>query len=464
MNKRLLWSIAFFEIGLFIFLRFYNIRQSLFFFNDMGRDLLVLQQWHDTGKPPLLGPQTSALPFNQSAIYFYLLYPAFILFAHSPLTALYTLAFVYVAAFIFGLIALKNQPQLQKIVLIAFFLISIHPQYIIQSRYVWNPSLATPFIITAILSSFLLTKKYSTKIAIIFGLSLSTALSLTYSIAPFFIAIVLAVLFKVRHRIKTLLILMFSLFLTNLPTIAFELKHKFILLKATFTQGSPPQQDLSLVGKVNNLSGYLLNLPHSIPIFSIILLIFLIILKKDSPRLRFVLLLFFSTFIINLITPITIQSHYIFAYTSLFFIIIALLPIKVRLISLILFTFFYLRPPIISNYFIPAPRTYNQMLDCFHQVCSQIHVPVFVSVQSDFHPYHHGPEHRYLLQVSGCQVKSIEDEPEAASVMALVLDNSSYDPDKTKFYELDLFGPSHVTHTFNCLPNFQTLILQKDEI
>lgn len=43
-------------ISLFIILSFYNIKDSYFFFNDVGRDMLVLHDWQLSGKPPLLGP------------------------------------------------------------------------------------------------------------------------------------------------------------------------------------------------------------------------------------------------------------------------------------------------------------------------------------------------------------------------------------------------------------------------
>jgi len=72
-KKVLFWILISLLAILFVILRLYNINNSLFFINDTGRDMAVLQSWQNTGKIPLLGPQTSALPINQSAIYFYLL-------------------------------------------------------------------------------------------------------------------------------------------------------------------------------------------------------------------------------------------------------------------------------------------------------------------------------------------------------------------------------------------------------
>lgn len=84
-STRQLWLFLF-VIVFFIFLRVYRLPSTLFFFNDMGRDLLVLWESWEHKKPFLLGPQNSALPFNQPALYFYSLYPAFLLTGMSLFT------------------------------------------------------------------------------------------------------------------------------------------------------------------------------------------------------------------------------------------------------------------------------------------------------------------------------------------------------------------------------------------
>jgi hypothetical protein len=120
----------------------------------------------------------------------------------------------------------------------------------------------------------------------------------------------------------------------------------------------------------------------------------------------------------------------------------------------------YLQPSQLNNYFKKSPRTYQEMLQCFKSYCNDHQQPTFVSVQSSFHPYHNGPEHRYLLQQSGCQVKSIEIENSQAKYMSVVLDNGTFDS-KTKFYELEQFGKYKDIETFECLPNFKIKVLEK---
>src|SRR3989339_823435 len=337
------WIVAVFLVGLFWWLRFNNIGTSLFYFNDMGRDLLVLQDWMETGKPPLLGPQTSSLPINQSAIYFYLLMPGFLLFNGSPMALLYTNAFIYISFFLGGLWFLRGNKKMQMALLGFFLLVTISPQYIIQSRFVWNPSFTTPLLATALISFYLLTQKFSQKLMIVFVATLAIAISFSYSMAPAFIGI------------------------------------------------------------------------------------------------------------------------YIFGFTTLLFLCIASLPRWPKILVLLVLSSFYLTPSRLSAYFKPAIRTYEQMTQCFDTVCKEIKEPIFESVQAGFHPYHNGPEHRVMMKQAGCQVKYIENEPSSASLMAVVLDNSTFELGKTSYKELTLFGKAKEIKRYNCQENFQVVVLEKDQ-
>jgi hypothetical protein len=101
------------------------------------------------------------------------------------------------------------------------------------------------------------------------------------------------------------------------------------------------------------------------------------------------------------------------------------------------------------------------MENCFISFCQQHPEPLFVTVQSNMHPYHNGPEHRYLLKKAGCQVKEIETNPQSASAMIVVGDGSDYVPGKTQYYELTQFGQSQLTSTTTCQDNFKLFLLNK---
>ncbi|NCP47328.1 hypothetical protein COT86_03545 [Candidatus Collierbacteria bacterium CG10_big_fil_rev_8_21_14_0_10_43_36] len=467
MKKNWVWMVAILLVGLFWWLRFNNVRTSLFYFNDMGRDLLVLQDWMETGKPPLLGPQTSSLPINQSAIYFYLLMPGFLLFKGSPMALLYTNTFIYISFFLVGLWLLRENKKIQIVLLAVFLLVAISPQYIIQSRFVWNPSLTTPLLVTALISFYLLTQKFSQKLMIIMVTSLAIAISFSYSMAPAFIGIFLfLIVFWKANKLKTMLAEMLALMVVNFPTIVFELKHKFLLTSSLFTRGVTPQQaeNISMTAKFNSLFGYGLALKGGL-LIGVILILTAILLwygqKKENPALNFFSRLLFLTVVITFIVPLTIHSHYIFGFTTLLFLCIATLPKWPKIVTLFALSLLYLTPVRLTAYFKPAIRTYEQMRECFATVCREIKEPIFESVQAGFHPYHNGPEHRVMMKQAGCQVKYIETDPTSASLMAVVLDSSTFELGKTAYNELTMFGKAQEIKRYNCQENFQVVILEK---
>lgn len=85
---------------------------------------------------------------------------------------------------------------------------------------------------------------------------------------------------------------------------------------------------------------------------------------------------------------------------------------------------------------------------------------MFVSLQG-FYGFHAGPEYRFVFKKAGCDIKDVETEPSAASFMATVIDNSTYEHGKTAYNELTLFGSSKVDHAYTCDGNIQVMILKK---
>ena len=456
MRKILLLCIIF----LFLFLRFYKITTSLFFINDMGRDLLVLQEWQEKGKPPLLGPQTSALPINQSPIYFYSLYPFFLLTNGSPYTALFANAFLYLSFFLISYYLFSKKFGFLTLFSI-FFLISIHPQLIIQNRFIWNPSFVTPFIVIGLLA-FLSKKNY------LVGLALAIATSLSYSVAPLTIAVLLAYLIYAKKDIFKLLISFgIGLFFLNLPIFIFEIKYKFQLTKALFSRGIESQVIQTYLDKTKNLSQLLFSADHQT--ISLLLFLFFIsaasysLFKSKNRYQRIISFIFLVTLLITIFSPIAIQSHYIFGVTSLIFIYISLLPKKLLLpITTILIIIFF-QKNLLDTYFKPAPRSFNQMYNCFQKVCRDIKSPVFISLGSSYLPFHYGPEQHYIAKKAGCNVKKLENGTNQTNTMLVVADGGNYQQGKSTYFELSQFGPSKLINSYICQSNFKVYEIIKSD-
>jgi hypothetical protein len=171
--------------------------------------------------------------------------------------------------------------------------------------------------------------------------------------------------------------------------------------------------------------------------------------------------IFALTFLLTLVVPVSVQAHYIFGLVASALVTIAFLPKRISGAFMLIAAAAWLQPQSLDIYYKPAFRTVGQMLSCFQQVCQvQGKEPLYVSVQAGFHPFHNGQEHRYLLTKAGCQVKAIEREPNAAKNMAVVVDSSVYEHNKTAYNELTLYGPSTVKQEFNCQDNFQVILLE----
>lgn len=178
-------------------------------------------------------------------------------------------------------------------------------------------------------------------------------------------------------------------------------------------------------------------------------------MKKD-----FFILFFFNLIILSFVIPITVRAHYIFAILISFFSVLFFIkkPIKVFILSLLLF--FYFLPIINKQYFKNASRTYEQISSCFKKFCSSFKEAIYVSVISDFHPYHYGPEHRYLLIKNGCLVFNIEEDKNKTDLMLVILDSGKFSQ-KTKYYELELFGDYQIITSHYCYSNFGYVLLKK---
>lgn len=535
---------------LFVFLRLYALDQSLLFFGDLARDFHVLQSWSQSGRPPLLGPQTSALSFNQSALYFYLLYPFYWLLDGAVIsTAVASVTYhliVFLGGWWFLRFRLKKYPDLERWWLIAWFLMAIHPQFVAQQRMVWNPSFVGMMVAAGFLFFALWWKKANWRYLWGWSLSVAAATSFSYSAVPVLLVMVLLALErsflkqesnlstsgrnlpasrhnlltlgrslttknwqitknwltkKIRTSTKIIFATAASLLVVNLPTIFFELRHGFVLTRLLFVGQRMPQEGLDLASKLRALERFVLVEPW--PILAVLgLSLTYLVWRWCSDWWRYAdwrwhmdwrqyiswwwhlprrwqidgrkhstqhwqsgwLAVWIGLLNLSLIlvVPMSLQAHYIFGVLTSLIIIIAILPKKLALLTALVCTFVWVTPAQLESYFRPAARSFSDTMDCGRQVCEVAHQkPVFVSVQSGYHPYHSGPEFMYILGEQGCNVFNIALEPEAARHMVVFADNSSYEHGRTDYYELGLFGPSLEQSVIQCLPNLSAHILEK---
>ncbi len=466
---------------IFFFTRLYSITDSLFYLNDMGRDSLVLLDWQQTGKPPLLGPQTSALPFNQSAFYFYLLYPIFLLLNGSPFAALYTIDLFYLGVFsvAFYMIYRSKQKKVMIVYLVTLLLIILHPQFIIQNRFVWNPSFVGPLVLASFFIFYFLTQHFTRKKVILLGMTLALATSLSYSVIPAVIGFGVVSLLSFKKKVIWVgASLAGWLVFFNIPTLFFEFRHHFLLTQMMLHQPKIKQVNTDIISKWHNILSYMLTAPTQLweKILAICFVLALMGLgywywkhvkdtnhsRSDDRLFISALTIFLVSLGLTLVLPIPILAHYIFGTVVLGCIVLAAMPGKLRMGMVILFAGVWGFSLLTQPYFSPAVRTVQQMEACYHSFCLEEKEPLFVSLQSGLLPFHNGPEHRYLLKKAGCDVKDIETSSSAAKTMAVVVESSEFTFGQTNYSELSAFNPQKLGKTYFCQPNLKIVTVTKD--
>lgn len=476
------WIITALLSTLFIWLRLYKIETSLLFFNDIGRDFLELWKWQQTGKPPLLGPQTSALPFNQSAVYFYLLMPIFLLTQGSLLATLYTLVIVYLGLFWLGVIWLRQKnAKLLPVFWALGSLLFLQPEMIIQQRFVWNPSFLVAWLLLTLLVSWQLlslpASKWRWSWLWLWGLGLGLAVSFSYSAAPAFIAaLLLAGLWWRWSAWKLWLPAFFSLALLNAPTFLFELRHSFLLTNMMLYGPWIEQLPSTLTTRYATLWPYFMgsNAVWAQGIWLLWLGLIVIgllkqfwvwrqpnLLAQRSPLFLWTASWWLLTLLITLFLPVAVQSHYIFPTLLLGLASLAVKPGKLKWALIVTLLVVWLSPVFQGRYWLPARQTLSQLQDCSQKICSATSDPLFVSNQASAHPYHNAMEYQYLLPQAGCQLRDLANYPDSADQMVVVLDDSVYEHSKTAFNELTLFGASTETQRIRCNSKLEAVFLRK---
>ena len=78
--------------------------------------------------------------------------PAYLLTNQSPFATIYTGVIFYLAMFTFGLYYLRKNKWYQNLLIVSFFFVTIHPQFIVQNRFVWNPTFIGPLLFLSFFS------------------------------------------------------------------------------------------------------------------------------------------------------------------------------------------------------------------------------------------------------------------------------------------------------------------------
>lgn len=492
----------------FLSLRLWRIEETLFFFGDIGRDTFVLQTWLETGKPPLLGPQTSALPFNQSAWYFYLLLPLYVLTGESLLSTIYSGVLIHVLVFAVLLWWVqKRAADLWWPVWWSGLLLAIHPEMVLQHRLLWNPSfVAISLLVGVVVSSVWLRSTRSKPQVInstvqnrwqrvlyyVFGreaamvmvgsLALAAAIGWSYSAVPAVLLWLCVLSWRQPGWWRWWLGFGIGLALVFAPMIFFELRHSFPLTKMMLFQPKLAQQGTEFTTKLRAL----INLVGAgiAPLRSLVVLLLSVVMAglvwwqtrgvgkvlftnkaqsdfshTEQQRLVVWFVLVLASY---LLLPVGVQAHYVFPLVTALVCVLVWTTVSIRWLVILGIALIWLQPVRLAQYQTLPPRTIAESVSCAELVCQSVTEPLFVSVQAGLYPYHNGIEFQYLLHQAGCQVKKLDTQIDEAQVMAVFVEQSVYEHGKTAYNELTQFGPSELERELVCNPKLAVKILRKN--
>lgn len=462
-------------LAIFIFFRWYKLESSLLFYNDMGRDYLTLFNWKESGKPPLLGPQTSVLSYNQTAWYFYILYPLFLATKMSALSSTLTATIIGVAIFCYLLWKTRNDRTLFSVVSISFLLLSLQPQVVLQNRFIWNPSFLPFFLLTSLVAVLQLTKRFTREWAAAYWLSVAFAVGFSYSALPLVIVLSCLVLFYNRKNIFAhLLFGLIAAGIVLLPLLAFEVRHDFSLTKLFFTGQTTPQTMIDLPTKSSQLlellfpsNPWINSLPLALIAIGLILYGIFNKTKQEKNNSQYLLIsagVFILTTALLLVLPVNLEKHYVFPVIVTFVLLVANLPKPVHFVLAAVLSMIWMQPYFIAWHTKPPVRTIAEMQQCYQNFCETHQDNYYVSMESGILVgYHNALEHQFFLKKAGCSILDIEQSQDQAQKMLVINDDGNFTPGKSGYRELSLFGEYSVVEKTSCTDHLSILEITKPD-
>ncbi|PIS14570.1 hypothetical protein COT64_01915 [Candidatus Shapirobacteria bacterium CG09_land_8_20_14_0_10_39_12] len=223
-------------VALSLLLRLFKISSYMTFLGDEGRDALVWLRMMG-GKFTLIGPQTSIGNMYLGPLYYYLMFPFYLLMGTTGPSIGVAL---FAGATTFLLWFCGKEWFSEKVGLVSAFLYAISPTAIALSRSSWNPNVMPFFSLLIIWGVWQFWQKDKYCWLVIDGVLLSFAVQSHYLglllfpvVFLFFLIKLISLLRKKDTRWKKLFnnFLLFNLcflILTFLPLVWFDLRHNFI--------------------------------------------------------------------------------------------------------------------------------------------------------------------------------------------------------------------------------------------
>ena len=226
---KLKYLLIFLVLALSVFTHLYRIDQTFIFHNDEGRDALVAYRMIQSGKPVILGPETSVGNMYLGPFYYYLMVPALLLSHLNPVGPAIMVAILGILTTL-GLIYLGHKWGSLEAGIAAGFFYAISPVMLHYSRSSWNPNVI-PFFSVLFLLNWHAKSKWQ---PLWFGILSGIMFQLHYVALILPGLLFLSELFRLcrakllAHLPKYLLAVILGFVLSSAPFWLFEARHNFV--------------------------------------------------------------------------------------------------------------------------------------------------------------------------------------------------------------------------------------------
>ena len=143
-----------FLLAITVFLRFYNLRDTLMFQGDQGRDALVVSEIFRHNDPVFIGPVTSIGNMYLGPFYYYFMLPFLLLTYPDPMGPVYAVALLSVIT-VFLLFYTAVRVFSKSTALWASLFFALSASVVALARFSWNPNIAPFFSVIMFLASYL---------------------------------------------------------------------------------------------------------------------------------------------------------------------------------------------------------------------------------------------------------------------------------------------------------------------
>lgn len=228
-----------------VFLRFYNLENSMMFQGDQGRDAIVVANIFKDLDPVFIGPVTSIGNMYLGPFYYYFMLPFLFLSYPSPIGPVYAVAGLSVLT-VYLLFKITKELFDKKTAMLATIFFTFSAGVVNLARFSWNPNPAPFFSLLMFYFSYLAWKK-NTKYWLLVSVCFSVLIQLHYvtllSLSGAGIVFLMQLMEKIKKNknkffkneknfIKHILLAIFIFILSLTPLFLFDLKHDFLNAKS----------------------------------------------------------------------------------------------------------------------------------------------------------------------------------------------------------------------------------------